>query len=337
MRTSWEVVEERGQQRERKDLLNLRNHQFLEAGTLDKLPMQLLGYLPLYDKLPDQSFLRQFNIIFLFAATTLYRDEGQKDGTVRYFCSEMCELGFADSSEEKFVEYAKESVKNARTSVLLTVGGRATNGCWKYCYGKEDKLAEDIADYVYNNRLDGVDFNVEEDLSPMLLQFIETLVIKTHYALNTRSSIKKWMLSHAPMAHHCDLNVETAEHEFFHGLDYIPLFQRLIYAGHLSFVFVQYYNSWPVASSQKNQMFESLLGHFNRLERSIGADKIVVGMCSGGCQPASVVENGDAAAIIHRLQYYSRTDGPQIRGVGLQIQKLPLSFVTCKRDFVSRM
>ena len=135
MRTSWEVVEERGQQRERIQLLNLLRNQFLEAGTLDKLPMQLLGYLPIYDKLPDQYFLRQFNIIFVFAATTLYRDEGQNDGTVKYFCSEMYELGFADSSEEKIV------VKNARTGVLLTVGGHAMNGCWKYCHGKEAKLA----------------------------------------------------------------------------------------------------------------------------------------------------------------------------------------------------
>lgn len=314
IRVSWEVVEERGP--ERQDPLNLSN-QIPRAGTLDKLPMQLLGYLPLYDKLPDQSLLQQFNIIFLFAATTLQRDE-QNDGRVKYFCTEMCELGFADSSEEKFAEYAKESVKNARTSVLLTVGGHAMNSCWKYCYGKEDKLAQDIADYVYNNGLDGVDFNVEEDLSPMLLRFIETLVIKTHHALNTRNSMKKWMLSHAPMAHHCDLNVETAERDFFHGLDYIPLFQRLIDAGHLSFIFVQYYNSWPVASLQKNQLFESFVGHFNRLERSFGADKIVVGLCSGGCQPASIAENGDAAAIMHRLQYYSsRTAyGPTIGGFG---------------------
>jgi chitinase len=161
--------------------------------------MQIPGYLPLYNELPEESLLQQFNVIFLFAATTLLREE-TNNVTVTYTCSAQCKLGFPDSSEERFTEYAREAVEHARTAVLLTVGGHAMNGCWEFCYGKEDKLAQEIADYVSSRGLDGVDFNIEDHPSPITCTIISTctvvVVLVKAYLLVIQGSEQRTGVSH---------------------------------------------------------------------------------------------------------------------------------------------
>lgn len=287
--------------------------QIEKVGTLDEFPRQLLGYLPLYDALPSLALLQKFNIIFLFAATTLKRYE-QDDGTVAFLCTSTCDLGFADSTKEKFAEYAQESNKHARSGVLLTVGGHAMNGCWEFCYGKEDKLAESISGYVYDNELAGFDLNIEESPSTMMFQFVETLVKKTHRALTLKNSNKRWIISFSPIAHHMDISINTAESDYFKGLDYTSLFQRLNEEGYLSFIFVQYYNSWPVAAIQKNEYIEGFIGHIKRLQEIFGSKKLVLGMCTGICYNG-LVEDADAVSVLRQIDYYSENYGSV--GVGL--------------------
>ena len=179
------------------------------------------------------------------------------------------------------------------------------NGCWKYCYGHEERLAQDIADIVHISGLHGVDFNVEEQPDHELFSFLETLTIETHQALASKNPRRKWILSHSPLAHFMDIINDSAEKVYFQALDYTTLLQRLDEKGYLSFVFVQYYNSWPVASTKNNALFESFVGHTARLQRIFHPSKLVLGMCTGGCQETSLVRDNEAAVVWHNHRYYS--------------------------------
>lgn len=286
--------------------------------TFESHPMKVMGYLPLYDDLPAKAELEKYDVLFLFAATTLARE--QEGGDTRYTCTPTCELSFPDSSEDVFKEYSDHVTQIEDVDVLLTVGGAAMGGCWKYCFGKEAMLAYKIAEYVDDNGLDGVDFNIEDPPSSDLFQFIETLVKKTHTALSAKREEKKWLMTHSPLSQYLDRILDTGDSERFHGLSYNSVYQSLNEQGYLSFIFAQYYNSWPIASiASKNQFYESFVGHTKRMQDIYGFNKIVVGMCSGGCQRPSIVEGNEVTEI---LDYLKRPFDNNIGAAGVGFWKV---------------
>ena len=271
--------------------------------TMKRTP--IVGYSPLYFDLPKKSDLERFDVLAIFAATTLVRDESDASS---FSCNAACDVGFADASYEAFQSHAKMAKKYVKGAVLLTFGGAAMNPCWELCMSAENiqHVAVQLAGLVAGAHLDGIDFNIEIPPEPTSLKFVKNLVTATHSALLTKSNKKKWVLSHATIAHQLD-HGGIWSRELYKTHDYLHLFMTLHKAGFLSFVFIQYYNTFPAAIINNNALgVEALVGQAFHLRRSLPAEKLILGVCSGhGCGEYNV-EGSEASVIWHQIQSLSQ-------------------------------
>eukprot|EP00588_Corethron_pennatum_P012343 CAMPEP_0194270586 /NCGR_PEP_ID=MMETSP0169-20130528/4547_1 /TAXON_ID=218684 /ORGANISM="Corethron pennatum, Strain L29A3" /LENGTH=1608 /DNA_ID=CAMNT_0039012683 /DNA_START=49 /DNA_END=4875 /DNA_ORIENTATION=- len=264
----------------------------------------VIGYAELYRDLPRPSVLERIDVLAIFAATTLVRNTGNMTKASKFSCNTACDIGFADASYELFQSHSKTAKRFVQGAVLLTFGGHAMNPCYKLCMSVErvHHLASQLAGLVSDMHLDGVDFNIEIPPEPTSIKFVEDLVMATYLALKAKNNIKKWVLSHAPIAHQLD-HGGIWLNEYYNINDYLGLFSKLHKAGLLSFIFIQYYNTFPAVITKDNPLgTEALIGHATRLRRSLPAEKLVLGVCSvPGCG-AYMIKGGDTRAMWQKMQ-----------------------------------
>jgi len=263
----------------------------------------VIGYAELYYDLPRASVLEQIDVLAIFAATTLVRNTGNMTTASGFSCNTACDIGFADASYNLFQSHAKTAKQFVQGAVLLTFGGHAMNPCYKLCMSVErvHHLATQLAGLVSDAHLDGVDFNIEIPAEPTSLKFVEDLVMATHLALKAKNNNKKWVLSHAPIAHQLDHGGIWSKHYKIN--DYLGLFTKLHKAGLLSFIFIQYYNTFPAVLAKDNPLgMEALIGHAIRLRRSLPAEKLVLGVCSAPGCGAYLIKGGETRAVWQKMQ-----------------------------------